>query len=110
MYNKRKHGVYYRLLKFNLNHGFILKKVHTIVSFEKEAWLKPYIDFNTQMRVRATTEIEKNLFKLLRNSIYGNCCENVRHRRDTVLCTSAKIAQRLFNRSKLKDYTYSILK
>ena len=103
--NKRKYGVHYRLLKFYLSHGLILKKVHRIVSFDQEAWLKPYIDFNTQMRAKANTEFEKNFFKLLINSIYGKCCENVRHRRDIKLCTTAKKAQRLFNKPKFKDFT-----
>ena len=37
-------------LKQALNHGLILKKVHRVIEFKQEAWLKPYIDMNTKLR------------------------------------------------------------
>ena len=101
--NKTKYGVHYRLLKFYLSHGIKLTKIHKVVSFDQEAWLKPYIDFNTQMRAKASSDFEKNFFKLLNNAIYGKCCENIRKRKDIKLCTTAKKAQRLFNKPKYKD-------
>ena len=36
-----------------LNHGLILKKVHTVIEFNQEAWLKEYIDMNTKLRKNA---------------------------------------------------------
>ena len=30
-----------------LNHGLVSKKVHKIIKFNQKAWLKPYIDMNT---------------------------------------------------------------
>jgi len=103
--NKTKYGVHYRLLKFYLSHGLKLTKIHRVISFDQEAWLKPYIDFNTQMRAKAKNEFEKNFFKLLNNSIYGKCCENIRNHKDIKLCTTAKKAERLFNKPKYKGCT-----
>ena len=40
--------------------------------------MKPYIDFNTQKRMVATNEADKNLFKLLTNAVYGKIMENMR--------------------------------
>ena len=42
----------------------ILTKVHRILEFKQSAWMKPYIDFNTERR-KATNEADKNLFKKL---------------------------------------------
>ena len=39
-----------RALKQALNHGLILKKVHRVIKFDQEAWLKPYIDMNTKLK------------------------------------------------------------
>ena len=40
-------------LKQALNHGLKLIRVHSIISFRQEAWLKPYIDLNTELRKNA---------------------------------------------------------
>ena len=44
LYNKTKYGAHYRLLKFYLSHGLVLKKIHTVISFDQEPWLESYID------------------------------------------------------------------
>ena len=33
--------------------------------------MKPYIDFNAQKRKEATNDADKNLFKLLNNTVYS---------------------------------------
>ena len=42
--DKGKYVVHIRALKQALDHGLILKKVHRVIEFRKEAWLTPYID------------------------------------------------------------------
>ena len=105
LYNKTKYGAHYRLLKFYLSHGLVLKKIHTVISFDQEPWLESYIDLNSRKRAQAKTDFEKNSPKLMNCSIYGKTCENIRNRRDIKLCTTAKKAQRLFNKPKYKDHT-----
>ena len=39
-----------RSLKQSLSHGLILKKVYRVIQFNQVAWLKPYIDMNTELR------------------------------------------------------------
>ena len=48
--NKKKYVVHIRSLKQALNYGLKLKKVHRIIEFDQESWLKPYIDMNTELR------------------------------------------------------------
>ena len=42
--------------------------------------MKPYIDFNTQKRKEATNDVDKNLFKLLNNTVYRKTMKNLKKR------------------------------
>ena len=50
LYDKNNYVAHIRSLKQTLNHGLILKKFHKVIQFSKEAWLKQYIDMNTELR------------------------------------------------------------
>ena len=57
---KKNCVVHYRNLQYYLSKGWILTKVHKILEFRQSAWMKPYIDFNTQKRKEATNKADKN--------------------------------------------------
>ena len=51
--DKEKYVIHVRALKQALNHGLKLKMVHRVILFREKAWLKAYIDMNTELRKRA---------------------------------------------------------
>ena len=63
LYDK-KTVVHIRTLKQTLNHGLILKKVHRVIQFNQQAWLKPYIDMHTKYTKEGKNDFEKKTWKV----------------------------------------------
>ena len=80
LFNKKKYVVHINALKQALNHGLKLKKIHRVIKFNKKEWLKPS---------------EKDLFKLMNNSVFGKTMENIRKHRDIKLVTTDKKRSKL---------------
>ena len=91
LYDKKKYVVHIKSLKQALNHGLKLKKIHRVIEFNQKAWLKPYIDMNTELRKLARND----LFKLMNNSLLGKTMENIRKHRDIKLVTTNKKRSKL---------------
>ena len=73
-----------------------------VLSFKQKAWMKPFIDFNTQKRATATNSFEKDFFKLMVNAVYGKSLENVRKRIDFPLVSTKGRLQKLVSNPRLK--------
>ena len=56
LYDNKSYVVHIRSLKQALNHALILKKVHRVIQFNQEAWLKTYIDRNTELRKQSKND------------------------------------------------------
>ena len=107
LYDNKKYVVHIKSLKQALNYGLKLKKIHRIIEFNQEAWLKPYIDMNTELRKLARNDFEKDLFKLMNNSVFDKTMDNIRKHRDIKLVATDKKRSKLV--SKPNHHTINLI-
>ena len=101
--DKKKYVLHISALKFYLQHGLRLKKVHRAISFKQAHFLKPFIEFNTEKRNNnANNDFEKDLFELMNNSVYGKTMENVRKHGDFEIVNTPERFQKLVNKPLFK--------
>jgi hypothetical protein len=87
---KTEYVVHIANLKYYLEKGLILKKIHRVVEYTHSNWLAKYINFNTALRQKATNDFEKDFYKLMNNAFYGKTMENVRGRVNVQFCFTKK--------------------
>ena len=103
LYDKRNYVIHIRALDQALKHGLILENIHRVIEFDQSAWIKPYIDFNTQLRTQAKNDFKKDFFKLMNNSVFGKTMENIRKHGNIKLITNAKSYLKTVMKSNFKS-------
>ena len=88
LHDKKSYIIHILALDQALAHGLILERIHRAIELDQSAWMKPYIDFNTQLRTQAKNDFEKNFFKLINKVVFGKTMENIRKHRNIRLVTN----------------------
>ena len=101
--NKKRMVLHGENLKQYLSLGMKLKKVWRVLLFREEAFMKTYIDKNTQLRMQAKNNFEKDFFKLMNVSVFGKTMENIRNRVNIHLVKYFDKAAKLVNQPNFDD-------
>ena len=96
--DKTKYVIHCDNLKYYMEKGLKLLKIHRVIEFSHKAFLEPYIMENTRLRTGARNDFEKDFYKLMNNAVFGKTMENVRNRRDIHISTDADHYQKLVNK------------
>ena len=63
-----------------------MEKVHIVIQFNQNGWLKPNNVMNTKLKQKANNNFQ-NFFKSMNNAVFGKTIENVRKYRNIKLVT-----------------------
>ena len=75
LHDKTEYGIHIGNLKQAINHRLVLKKVHTVIEFNQNSWLKPYIDINIDQEKKQKMILKNDFFKLMNNADFGKTME-----------------------------------
>ena len=101
--DKNNYIVHIKNLRFYLEQGMELVSIERAVQFSQKAWLKDWIDLNTNFRKKASNDFEKDYFKLMNNSVFGKTMENVRDRIDIKLAFDEKYFKKYISKPNYKN-------
>ena len=97
--NKKEYLVYSELLAFYVDElGLEITNIHRGYIFKCSEWLKPYIENNTNKRIKASKEkhgSKENFYKKCNNTIYGKTIENPRQRCNVELVNCVERAKKI---------------
>ena len=96
--SKKNYVVHYRVLKFYVKMGLKITSVSRGVLFSQSAYMSPYIEANTRRRAEATNAFDKDMFKLLNNSLFGKSIERADKRSNVRLVSNKNRFEKLAGR------------
>jgi hypothetical protein len=103
-YDKERYVCHIKNLKYYIEKGLVVKKIHRVLQFKQSDWLKKYIDFNTTERAKSKSDFEKDFFKLMNNAVFGKTMENMRNRVDIRLFSDKDKALRQIAKPQYEDH------
>ena len=76
-----KYVVHIKALKQAIDHALVLERIHRAIEFKQSAWMREYIDFNTELRTATKNDFKKDFYKLMNNLVFGKTMEKIRKHR-----------------------------
>ena len=102
---KKHYVVLGQLLRFYLERGMRLVKVHRAIRFNSSPYVAGYIANNTEKRKQFKhDDVKKAFYKLMNNAQYGKTIENVARRTDIRLLNDMEKARKLAEKPHCVDF------
>ena len=87
---KNHYVIHWRLLQMYMSLGVKVTNVHRAIRFSQANIFAEYIMRNTLLRAAATSDFEKDYYKLMNNALFGKTVENLLKRMALRLVNTAK--------------------
>ena len=101
LFNKSHYFCHYLMLRLGVQQGYRITKIHKITPFKQAPFMHEYVSDLAHRRALAKTDVEKQLFKLLGNSLYGKCLYLGLNKMHVNVCTTYEQSQKIANNHSL---------
>ena len=101
LFNKKHYLCHYLMLRLGVQQGYRITKIHKITPFKQAPFMYEYVSDLAHRRALAKTDVEKQLFKLLGNSLYGKCLYLGLNKMHVNVCTTYEQSQKIANNHSL---------
>ena len=105
-----KEGVDAKRLKFMIEvMGAVVTKVHSVISFKCQPWLRDFMRgcYGERLaRKQQGQHVEAEMLKLVMNAIYGKVCQNMEGYKNTNLYTDEAKFVRAMNGHRMQDFDW----
>ena len=101
LFNKSHYFCHYLMLRLGVQQGYRITKIHKITPFKQAPFMYEYVSDLAHRRALAKTDVEKQLFKLLGNSLYGKCLYLGLNKMHVNVCTTYEQSQKIANNHSL---------
>ena len=106
---KKEYVIHYLTLQCFLKlGGFEMKKIHYIIKFKQDNYMRKYIEKNHKYRQDAMRRKNKNndsMFKLMNNSLFGRCLLNKEKYNSNIrIVSEIDKAKKIVSKESFKDY------
>lgn len=103
-YPRENYIVHQDNLRFYLEQGIILTKIHRILTFLEKPWLSSFVKFNADRRQESLTTFHQKFFKMTNNAVFGRSCMNKRKRIELKLVKNQASARKFLRRPTFKFF------
>lgn len=100
--DKKNYVCSLRNLQLFISQGLLLETIHRVLVAEQSAFLRSYIEFNSEKRLNAKSNFESDFFKLCNNAIYGKTIEDLRKRSNVEIVKDTRRACKLTSKPQFK--------
>ena len=104
--DKQKYAVYWKNLRWYLEHGLVLTCIHRVLRFDERPFMREYVELNTTLRRDGTSEFEKVFYKLLGNALYGKTFENRAKQSGVKIVQTKRVLTKLYRSNVIERLLY----
>ena len=105
LFDKKNYVSYYKLLKYVCKLGVKISKYHAVVQYKEKAFLKDYINYYTEKRNMAESEVGKSFYKYMCNCLFGSFLLQKEKYHDCKIVQDVETCYRCTSKPSFKNFT-----